>query len=58
LVLRLLFDKYTFISYTSTRQRLAFGDHDDLLDAAATGTVYLLDRPELRVLSTYSGKSI
>ena len=26
-----------------------FGDHDDLLDAAATGTAYLLDRPEPRV---------
>ena len=26
-----------------------FGEHDDLLDAAATGTAYLLDRPELRV---------
>src|SRR5438445_7001954 len=26
-----------------------FGEHDDLLDAAATGTAYLLDRPEPRV---------
>jgi phage terminase large subunit-like protein len=26
-----------------------FGDHDDLLDAAATGTAHLLDRPEPRV---------
>ena len=26
-----------------------FGPHDDLLDAAATGTAYLLDRPEPRV---------
>src|SRR5262249_4286038 len=26
-----------------------FGQHDDLLDAAATGTAYLLDRPEPRV---------
>ncbi|HZT78760.1 MAG TPA: phage terminase large subunit, partial [Gemmataceae bacterium] len=25
------------------------GEHDDLLDAAATGTAYLLDRPEPRV---------
>ncbi len=25
-----------------------FGEHDDLLDAAATGTAYLLDRPEPR----------
>jgi hypothetical protein len=26
-----------------------FAAHDDLLDAAATGAVYLLDRPEPRV---------
>ena len=26
-----------------------FGEHDDLLDAAATGTAYLLDRREPRV---------
>jgi predicted phage terminase large subunit-like protein len=26
-----------------------FGEHDDLLDAAATGAAYLLDRPEPRV---------
>jgi phage terminase large subunit-like protein len=26
-----------------------FGEHDDLLDAAATGTAYLLDRPEPRM---------
>ena len=26
-----------------------FGEHDDLLDAAATGTAYLLDRPEPRI---------
>jgi hypothetical protein len=26
-----------------------FGDHDDLLDAAPTGTAHLLDRPEPRV---------
>jgi hypothetical protein len=26
-----------------------FADHDDLVDAAATGTAYLLDRPEPRV---------
>jgi predicted phage terminase large subunit-like protein len=26
-----------------------FGEHDDLLDAAASGTAYLLDRPEPRV---------
>jgi phage terminase large subunit-like protein len=26
-----------------------FGAHDDLLDAAATGTAYLLDRPEPRI---------
>ncbi len=26
-----------------------FGEHDDLLDAAATGVAYLLDRPEPRV---------
>jgi phage terminase large subunit-like protein len=26
-----------------------FGEHDDLLDAAATGTAHLLDRPEPRV---------
>ena len=26
-----------------------FGEHDDLLDAAATGTAYLLERPEPRV---------
>ena len=26
-----------------------FGEHDDLLDAAATGTAYLLDRYEPRV---------
>jgi predicted phage terminase large subunit-like protein len=26
-----------------------FGEHDDLLDAAAFGTAYLLDRPEPRV---------
>ena len=26
-----------------------FGKHDDLLDAAATGTAYLLDRSEPRV---------
>jgi len=25
-----------------------FGEHDDLLDAAATGTAYLPDRPERR----------
>jgi hypothetical protein len=26
-----------------------FGEHDDLLDAAATGTAFLLDRPEPRI---------
>jgi hypothetical protein len=26
-----------------------FGEHDDLLDAAAFGTAWLLDRPEPRV---------
>ena len=26
-----------------------FVEHDDLLDATATGTAYLLDRPEPRV---------
>jgi hypothetical protein len=26
-----------------------FGPHDDLLDAAATGTAYLLRRPDPRV---------
>jgi predicted phage terminase large subunit-like protein len=26
-----------------------FGEHDDLLDAAASGTAYLLERPEPRV---------
>jgi hypothetical protein len=26
-----------------------FGEHDDLLDAAAAGTAYLLERPEPRV---------
>jgi len=26
-----------------------FAEHDDLLDAAATGTAYLLDRPEPQV---------
>jgi hypothetical protein len=26
-----------------------FGEHDDLLDAAATGTAHLLDRREPRV---------
>jgi hypothetical protein len=26
-----------------------FGEHDDLLDAAVTGTAYLFDRPEPRV---------
>lgn len=26
-----------------------FGAHDDLLDAAATGAAYLLDRPDPRV---------
>ena len=26
-----------------------FGEHDDLLDAAASGTAYLLDRPEPRI---------
>ena len=29
--------------------KFPFGEHDDLLDAAATGTAYLLDRPEPRV---------
>jgi phage terminase large subunit-like protein len=32
-----------------------FGEHDDLLDAAATGTAYLLDRPEPRVWCEFSG---
>jgi predicted phage terminase large subunit-like protein len=35
-----LFDEMTTFPY---------GEHDDLLDAAATGTAYLLDRPEPRV---------
>ena len=26
-----------------------FGEHDDLVDAAASGTAYLLERPEPRV---------
>jgi phage terminase large subunit-like protein len=26
-----------------------FGEHDDLLDAAASGTAYLLERPEPRI---------
>jgi hypothetical protein len=56
------FDKNGFISYNDyPRNRAAslghssaggpafpFGEHDDLL-AAATGTAYLLDRPEPRV---------
>jgi predicted phage terminase large subunit-like protein len=26
-----------------------FGEHDDLVDAAATGTAYLLERPQPRI---------
>jgi hypothetical protein len=27
-----------------------FGEHDDLLDAAASGTAYLIDHPEPRII--------
>ena len=56
--------RLAFLSFLSVSIRVhlwlksfPFGEHDDLLDAAATGTAYLLDRAQARVWwqSSHSG---